>query len=220
MHWMPPTKPLSVDNPYRKAKLDHYMERAEELVRMARYDAAKKVLATVFSLDPHYKPAEQLRQDIEAALRRLLNNATESEYVSSPPARPLRRHELVLVVDQDERILTTMAATLHKYGFGAIGAASFEEAVQALALFKPHLIISEVNFENGPVGYDLYLWVRHNDELKDIPFLYLATRVTREMLIAGKRMGVDEFIVKPLDEELVMASILNCLTRQRKKKVA
>ncbi|HXG01246.1 MAG TPA: response regulator [Bacteroidota bacterium] len=220
MHWLSQDKTVSAENPYRKAKIEHYMERAEELVRMARYNAAKKTLAIISTLDPHYRPAEKLRQDIETELLRLLRNSTSSDYVPESKERTQRRHEIVLVVDLDERILITMVSTLHKYGFGAIGAASFEEAVEALAAFKPHLIISEVNFENGPVGYDLYLWVRHNDELKDIPFLYLATRVTREMLIAGKRMGVDEFIVKPLDEEVVMASILNCLSRQRKKKVA
>ncbi len=211
---------LSVENPYRKAKVQHYMTRALELTSMARYGAAKKALAILFQLDPNYRPAHQLHSRIEQTLNALLSNSASSAFVPHTTNGVMRRNELVLVVDQDERILTTMAGTLRKYGFGAVGAASFDEAVEALAMFRPHLIVSEVNFENGPVGYDLYLWVRHNEELKDIPFLYLATRVTREMLIAGKRMGVDEFIVKPLDEELVMASILNCLSRQRKKKVA
>jgi PleD family two-component response regulator len=193
------------------------MARAEDLFRMARDSAAKNTLATLFQLDSDYKPARQLLASIEQTMNMLLSNSTASAFIPHHVHHAMRRNELVLVVDQDERILSTMAETLRKYGFGAVGAAGFEEAVEALAIFRPHLIISEVNFENGPVGYDLYLWVRHNEELKGIPFLYLATRVTREMLIAGKRMGVDEFIVKPLDEELVMASVINCLSRQKKK---
>lgn len=217
MHWSADDSTPSVENPYRRAKVEHYMARAEDLFRMARYSAAKKTLTTVFQLDSEYRPARQLLANIEQTMSALLSNSTSSAFVPNHVHQGLRRNELVLVVDQDERILSTMAETLRKYGFGAVGAASFEEAVEALAIFRPHLIISEVNFENGPVGYDLYLWVRHNEELKGIPFLYLATRVTREMLIAGKRMGVDEFIVKPLDEELVMASVINCLSRQKKK---
>jgi PleD family two-component response regulator len=219
MDWSTENAPTAVENPYRKAKVEHYMERATELARMARYSAAKKTLSVLFTLDADYQPALQLQAHIDHMLTALLSHSTASAYVPNNAHHLMRRNELVLVVDQDERILTTMTETLHKYGFGALGAASFEEAVEALAMFRPHLIISEVNFENGPVGYDLYLWVRHNEDLKGIPFLYLATRVTREMLIAGKRMGVDEFIVKPLDEEVVMASVLNCLSR-RKKKVA
>lgn len=217
MHWFDDGNTLSVENPYRKAKLEHYMERATELFRMARYIAAKKTLAVLFQLDSNYRPAHQLQARIDQTVNALLALSSTSGFVPHNADRIVRRNELALVVDQDERILTTMAETLRKYGFGAVGAAGFEEAVEALAMFRPHLIISEVNFENGPVGYDLYLWVRHNEELKGIPFLYLATRVTREMLIAGKRMGVDEFIVKPVDEELVMASVLNCLTRQKTK---
>ncbi len=217
MHWSADDSTPSVENPYHRAKVEHYMARAEDLFRMARYSAAKKTLTTVFQLDSEYRPARQLLASIEQTMNALLSNSTSSAFVPNHMPQGLRRNELVLVVDQDERILSTMAETLRKYGFGAVGAASFEEAVEALAIFRPHLIISEVNFENGPVGYDLYLWVRHNEELKGIPFLYLATRVTREMLIAGKRMGVDEFIVKPLDEELVMASVINCLSRQKKK---
>ncbi len=217
MHWSADDSMPSVENPYRRAKVEHYMARAEDLFRMARYGAAKKTLTTVFQLDSEYRPAHQLLANIEQTMSALLSHSTSSAFVPNHVHQGLRRNELVLVVDQDERILSTMAETLRKYGFGAVGAASFEEAVEALAIFRPHLIISEVNFENGPVGYDLYLWVRHNEELKGIPFLYLATRVTREMLIAGKRMGVDEFIVKPLDEELVMASVINCLSRQKKK---
>jgi DNA-binding response OmpR family regulator len=127
-----------------------------------------------------------------------------------------KRSELVLVVDQDERILMSLATSLRKYGFTALGAASFDEAVEAITRYAPSMIISEVNFEKGPVGFDLYLWIRNNGMLSTIPFLFLATRITRDMLIAGKRMGVDEFIVKPLDEEVVMASVLNCLWKRKR----
>jgi PleD family two-component response regulator len=220
MQWPESGNSILVENPYRKAKVEHYLERAQELVGMARFSAAKKMLRSAFSLDPGNKEAHELLKSIDADLTELLSLSTSSFKMSNGHARQFRRGELVLVVDQDERILTALASTLRKYGFGAVGAGSFDEAVEALAHHKPSLIISEVNFENGSVGYDLYLWVRHNEELSTIPFLYLATRVTREMLIAGKRMGVDEFIVKPLDEEVVMASILNCLAKRKKRKVA
>lgn len=218
MHGFLDEQPATVDNPYRRAKVEHYMERAEELARMARYQAARKTLASVFALDLDYPPAIELQRFLDETIATLLRSATALSYVVNGSTRMVRRKEVILVVDQDERILTTMAQKLRAYGFSAVGASGFNEAIEALQSFKPHLIVSEVNFENGPVGYDLYLWIRHNEEFKDIPFLYLATRVTREMLIAGKRMGVDEFIVKPLDEEVMMASILQCLARQKRKK--
>lgn len=204
---------------YHQAKVEHYLARVEELIEMARYTSAQKLLHTVSTLDPGNPVAGEQLKRIHAYFESLHAAGVSAYRTGNGLIHHTRRKELVLVVDQDERILTALASTLRMYGFGAIGAGTFDEAVEALSDFKPSLIISEVNFENGPVGYDLYLWVRHSEELQSIPFLYLATRVTREMLIAGKRMGVDEFIVKPLDEEVVMASVLNSLSR-RKKRVA
>ena len=90
------------------------------------------------------------------------------------------------------------------------------EAIETIAEFKPNMIVSEVNFENGSVGYDLYLWIRTNVSTQDLPFLFLATRIDRDVLIAGKRLGVTDFILKPLDEDLVVASILNCLPKAKR----
>ncbi|HCV42607.1 MAG TPA: hypothetical protein DGH68_03915 [Bacteroidetes bacterium] len=78
------------------------------------------------------------------------------------------------------------------------------------------MVVSEVNFENGSLGYDLYLWIRTNIGTERLPFLFLATRIDRDTLIAGKRLGVSDFILKPLDEDLVVASVLNCLARKKK----
>ncbi len=203
-----------VDDSYRKAKVDHYLDRVEELVGMARYSAARSMLNKALALEPHNRGVLTLQQHIDVALRLL---ATPSLHKSNGQRDTARRGKLVLVVDQDERVLMSLVESLRKYGFGAIGAASFGEAVEALAHHVPSLIISEVNFENGPVGFDLYFWVRNNSGLSWVPFLYLATRVTREMFIAGKRLGVDEFIVKPLDEEVVMASVLSCLGKRKQR---
>jgi PleD family two-component response regulator len=76
-------------------------------------------------------------------------------------------------------------------------------------------VISEVNFENGPLGFDLYLWVRTNQATAGIPFVFLAMKIDRDTLIAGKKVGVDDFILKPLDADVVTASVIQCLSRKR-----
>ncbi len=205
------------DISFQRAKLDHYFEHTEDLYRMSRFQAALQKLKTVFSVEPDYQPGRALQHQIEQSLGAL--SFSEYRPTNGHQFKTAKRRELILVVDQDERVLRLLTESMRKYGFAALGAANFDEAIEALGKFKPALIISEVNFENGPVGFDLYFWIRNNSELSTIPFLYLATRVTREMLIAGKRMGVDEFILKPLDEEVVMASVLNSLSRRRKKAV-
>jgi DNA-binding response OmpR family regulator len=74
-----------------------------------------------------------------------------------------------------------------------------------------------VNFEGGPAGFDLFLWVKTNSVTAGTSFMYLATKIDRDTLVAGKRLGVDDFILKPLDEDILIASIMQCLRRQRRR---
>jgi PleD family two-component response regulator len=185
---------------------------------MARYSAALRTLRTVYELDPENSAAKSLQKRITYYMSTLINGKTSSGngHGETPgEVHKRRRHELILLVDQDERVLTSLTASLRKYGFKTVGANSYQEAIEAIGTYKPDLIVSEVNFENGSVGYDLYLWIRMNDETREMPFLFLATRIDRDMLIAGKRLGVADFILKPLDEDLVTASIINCLSRTK-----
>lgn len=198
---------------FKQAKIEHYLQRAEDHLQMARYTTALSTLRTVYQLDPENSAAKSLQKRVEYFVSSLVSSKAGS---TNGKQQRRRRDELVLIVDQDERVLTSLTSSLRKYGFGAIGAGSYEEAVEAIARFMPDMVVSEVNFENGSVGYDLYLWIRTNIRTQELPFLFLATRIDRDTLIAGKRLGVTDFVLKPLDEDLVMASIMNCLTRTKR----
>lgn len=198
--------------------MEHFLGRAQEFVQMGRYLAAKKPLENVLSLDPGNGTGRALQQSIEqslASLSRRADRLLDAGLALADDPAPRRRQELVMIVDQDERLLLTLSASLRRHGFRVVSAGNYKEAVDALSFMSPNLIVSEVNFENGPVGLDLYHWVRTNSRNQDVPFLFLATRVDREMLIAGKRLGVNDFILKPLDEDVVNASIVSCLSRSK-----
>jgi PleD family two-component response regulator len=204
---------------FKQAKIEHYLQRAEDYLQMARYRAALNTLSTVSGLDQNNSAAKSLQKRIEYFVDSLKRSELLPEGVrgngSFVHARR-RRRELVLVVDQDERVLTSLTLTLRRHGFGAVGAGSYDEAIAAVAEYAPDMVVSEVNFENGSVGYDLYLWIRTQVHRGELPFLFLATKIDRDTLIAGKRLGVSDFILKPLDDDLVVASILNCLSRTKR----
>ena len=203
---------------FRKAKIEHYLERVQEYVQMARFNAARKALDTVFTLDPSNPDARGLQQNIDEAIGQIVhrgNGLAKPGESPEPETRRSYRSELVLVVDQDEVLLTSLVQALRQYGFQAVGAGSYDEAIETLAVVRPDVVISEVNFESGPRGFDLYLWLKTNAAQHNIPFLFLAARIDRDMLIAGKRFGVDDLILKPVDNDVVTASIINCLARRR-----
>ncbi len=203
---------------FLRAKVDHYLERAEECVQMARYTVAKKFVEKVLSLDPGNTACRDLGQVIDTQLLKIAhrgNGSSNGEEPGGTAHARRRKSELVLVVDQDEQLLASLCGALHHYGFEVISAASYDEAIDTLSLIAPDVVISEVNFEAGPRGFDLYHWLKTHLSGKDIPFLFLAARIDRETLIAGKRFGVDDFILKPVDDEVITASVVNCLARRK-----
>jgi len=203
---------------FLRAKVDHYFERAEECVRMARYTVAKKYVGKVLGLDPDNVACKELERLIDAQLLKIAhrgNGSANGEEPGGSGQTRRRKSELVLVVDQDEQLLASLCGALHHYGFEVISAASYDEAIDTLSLIAPDVVISEVNFEAGPRGFDLYQWLKTHFNAKDIPFLFLAARIDRETLIAGKRFGVDDFILKPVDDEVITASVVNCLARRK-----
>jgi CheY-like chemotaxis protein len=201
---------------FRRAKVDHFLQHVRDYVEMGRYLAGLKTLDTVFGLDSSCEEGKLLRGSIDDLVAHILKRMTngKGERVGEVQARP-RRSDLVMIVDQDERLLVSLTGTLRKYGFMAIGASSYEEALETYSMFRPEVVISEVNFETGPKGFDLYLWLKTNAGNQDVPFLFLATRIDRETLIAGKRFGVDDLIMKPVDDDVVIASVINCITRRK-----
>ena len=207
---------------FRRAKVDHFLQHAREYIDMGRFIAATKALEMVFSLDRGNKDGEEIRASLSESMSRMLNrskNGNAAPKGDDAPSGKLRRVELVMVVDQDERLLASLTATLRRYGFMAIGASSYEEAVETYSTAKPDVVISEVNFETGPRGFDLYLWLKTNAPNLNHPFLFLATRIDRDTLIAGKRFGVDDLITKPVDDDVVIASVINCLSRRKAQPV-
>ena len=201
---------------FRHAKVEHFLGHARDYADMGRYLAGLKVLDAVFGLDPSNEEGKLLKGTIDDTVAHIHKRTTNGkrEDADGIQARP-RRSDLVMIVDQDERLLTSLTGTLRRYGFMAITASSYDEALETFSAFRPEVVISEVNFETGPKGFDLYLWLKTDSGNRDVPFLFLATRIDRETLIAGKRFGVDDLILKPVDDDVVIASVINCISRRR-----
>jgi CheY-like chemotaxis protein len=206
---------LSPREAYLKAKVEHWIDRARECLQMSRYQASLQALEPVFRLDPMNKEGGEIRREAQEMLRSVLQkpNGNGKDGVG---AHASRRPELIMVVDQDEMLLTALTATFRRFGFRTIAADSYEEAMETLATAHPDLVISEVNFASGPRGFDLFLWLKTNGQHNNAAFIFLAARLDREALIAGKRFGVDDFLLKPVDAEVVATMAMSCLSQNRR----
>ena len=117
---------LSPAEQFRRAKVEHYLEQATELVQMARYKAAGALVETVRALDPGNIAGREIALTIADQLLSVEHRRNGYSHADADDilhAERRKRTELVLVVDQDERILKSLTATFRRYSFHAMGAA-------------------------------------------------------------------------------------------------
>lgn len=203
---------LAPSEALRRAKVQYYLERAEEESLCARYSAALRSLKNTLKLDGGNLRANELEQEVLNRLGQITGDPAAGG-AAYQGGIATRRSSVIMIADQDPRVLSGLSWTLQHYGFPTIGAGSFEEAVEAVTSCVPRVVLSEVNFESGSRGLDLFEAVRQIRSAHDVVFIFMALRVERELEIAGHRLGVDGFVLKPFDNEVVAATILSCLSR-------
>jgi len=127
----------------------------------------------------------------------------------------------ILVVDDDKELLWLIRNTLSDEGYLVVTATSVEEAMDILSSSIPDLILSDINFPKpGIGGFTFYERLRKDNRFVGVPFLFLSGMDDEMVVRTGRKMGVDEYLVKPLEPEALLASIEGKLRRYRELKQA
>lgn len=118
----------------------------------------------------------------------------------------------LLVVEDDELLLKSMTAFLTKHGFDTSGASSAAKAYEEMEKKNFDLIISDIMMD-GEDGFEFATTVRQID--KEKPIIFVTARGDIESKAKGFKLGVDDYMTKPIDfEELIMR--INALLRRAK----
>ena len=115
---------------------------------------------------------------------------------------------VILIVEDERSLLLSLAARLKKQGYEVETAETVEQAMERAQAVAPSLILSDLMFgEGNKTGLEFYQYVRSTPQLKDTPFLLMSSISDQFVVRAGMRMGVDNFIAKPFNLELLLATI-------------
>ncbi len=105
----------------------------------------------------------------------------------------------VLVVDDYKTMIRIIRNLLGQLGFTNIDEAEDgKSALEKLREQKFGLVISDWNME-PMTGYELLREVRADDKLKATPFIMITAESKTENVIAAKKAGVNNYIVKPFN---------------------
>jgi CheY-like chemotaxis protein len=133
-----------------------------------------------------------------------------------PPPRKRRSKALVVLVDDNAELLEETAAMLEDYGMTAAAFSTTDEAYIFLEGNYADLIICDVHLETSSFGgFTFYDKMRTLHHLQDVPFLFLSGLTDARLVYAGKELGADDYLKKPIDPEELMAVIRGKLRRFR-----
>ena len=117
----------------------------------------------------------------------------------------------VLVVDDYQTMVRIIRNLLKQLGFENVDeAADGREALEKMKKTKYGLVISDWNME-PMTGYELLREVRADEILKPTPFIMVTSESKTENVIAAKKAGVNNYIVKPFNAQTLKAKIASVL---------
>ena len=118
----------------------------------------------------------------------------------------------ILVVEDDKELNRTVCSFLNRSGYEAIGCLNAPEAYDELSANMFDLIVSDIMMP-GVDGFEFAQNVRELNE--DIPILFMTARDDIASKQRGFRIGVDDYMVKPIDLDELFLRIGALLRRAK-----
>jgi putative two-component system response regulator len=113
------------------------------------------------------------------------------------PTLPLKSKN-ILVVDDSAEVRNAVSRLLESEGYVVHQAANGQVALKAMQWVTPDLILSDINM---PVmsGFRFYKELHKNPRWVSIPFIFLTSLSSPEDVQAGRELGVEDYLTKPVD---------------------
>jgi len=118
----------------------------------------------------------------------------------------------IVVVEDEESTRLSIMNILRNEGYNVMAAEEGSDALRILKNSKVDLIVSDIQMP-GMDGIALYEKVQQDPKLRHMPFIFLTSMMTQEHKMRGKELGVDDYLTKPIDRDVLLASIRGKLKR-------
>lgn len=116
----------------------------------------------------------------------------------------------ILVVEDDIKLNKIVCAYLNDNGYRAIGCNTASEAFDAMVDNMVDLIVSDIMMPEMD-GFEFASHIRNQD--KTIPILFMTARDDISSKQKGFRIGIDDYMVKPIDMDELMLRVGALLRR-------
>lgn len=139
----------------------------------------------------------------------------EDEESGEPRFDIPRNSKLTMLVVEDNKDMRGYIRSILTEYYNVLEASQGEEALQVLKSYDVDFIISDLMM---PVmdGMELSRRVKGDFAISHIPFLMLTAKTSDEARLESYKMGVDAYLLKPFDENMLLARISNILENRKR----
>ncbi len=120
----------------------------------------------------------------------------------------------VLIVEDHDILREGLQILLETEGFRVLTAEHGLDALQKMEAVSPDLILSDISMPEMD-GYAFYEAVRQRSDWVTIPFIFLTARGERDDIFTSKKLGVEDYLVKPVDPKELVTTVRSRLERSQ-----
>ena len=116
----------------------------------------------------------------------------------------------ILLVEDEESMVILIKYNLEQAGYIFSSVKNGKLALEFCNRQRPDLIISDISMPEMD-GYELRENLISNENFRDIPFIYLTAKTQTDDKFRGMGLGVNHFLIKPFEPELLLLTVSNIL---------
>ena len=117
--------------------------------------------------------------------------------------------EKILIIDDEETTVQLLAILLEHKGYEVVKSYRAEDGLRMAYRTQPNLVLLDVAMPDMD-GWEVCRRLR---ELSDVPIVFLTARSEIKDVVRGLEIGADDYIVKPYDNEELVARVRAHLRR-------
>lgn len=113
----------------------------------------------------------------------------------------------ILYIEDEADLRSLVVEELQEFGYETLEAANGVDGLHAILKHKPDLVLCDVTMPKM-TGFELLSVLRkEHPEMASMPFMLLTALSGREDVVAGQKLGADDYLSKPVDFDLLMTTI-------------
>ena len=147
-------------------------------------------------------------------LLKLIEEQTSSDAPAQPGEQPKTQRPRVLIADDQTELLYLMKEMIEAAGFEVFTANDGVEAMTAVFECNPDIIVLDYNMPRKD-GLEVAEDLKNNPLFAHIPIIIVTGAGDKKTKMKGLGMGIDDYLIKPVDTEELIARIRMILKRNK-----